>query len=506
MNRRTFLGVAASGGAAAVAQPGGQPNFLILLSDQHSPHVLGCYGDRVVQTPNLDRLASRGVLFEHAYCQAPLCVPSRMSFLTGLQPSQSRVWTNSDTLPSDIPTFAHALGAAGYQTALIGRMHFNGPDQRHGFDQRLVGDVTPAFPDRGIPLTPQLLPGATNSSRLSVSIAGPGKTAYQVFDEDVTKATVDYLRGAASTKRPFCAVSGFVLPHSPFVCPESFWRYYYDRVTAPPLPPGYLAALHPAIQTWRKARGVDDLTTEEIRRARAGYYGLVAQFDGMVGRILEALRESGMENDTVVVYTSDHGEMAGENGMWWKMNFYEGSVTVPLIVASSRFRPARRASETVSLVDIAPTLCELAGAPQVQGSGKSLVPVLSGTATAPPTDALSELAPMGPVPATRMIRRGKWKLVHFHGMRPQLFDLERDPREQHDLGESAEFRAVRDELTAAVMRDWKPEEISRELAVRQSQRTILAKWAEQTHPPSDPVWQAPPDANIFPLERAPTRD
>jgi choline-sulfatase len=170
-------------------------NFLVLMSDQHSPHVLGCYGGPVVRTPHLDRLAGRGVLFENTYCQAPLCVPSRMSFLTGRQPSEIRirVWNNSDILASDITTFSHVLGVAGYETSLIGRMHFLGFDQCHGFEKRLVGDVVPPFPNGKFALSVDMLVGPS-SPRAYVDVAGPGKTAYQVYDEQVTEAAVQYLR------------------------------------------------------------------------------------------------------------------------------------------------------------------------------------------------------------------------------------------------------------------------------------------------------------------------
>src|SRR5581483_11028039 len=257
LSRRSLLAItAAAAGGRLAGQRRTPANILVIMADQHSPHVLGCYGDTVIRTPNLDALARRGTLFRNAYCQAPLCVPSRMSFLTSRQPSENGVWMNSDTLASDMPTFAHSLGAAGYECALIGRMHFNGPDQRHGFTKRLVGDLTPAYPDVPIPLPPSIRPGATNSSLASVTIAGPGSTAYRVFDEDVTKSAVEYIHATARSDKPFCAVAGFVLPHSPFICSEEDWNYYYDRVSIPHVPAGYLEGLHPAVKAWRKAREI----------------------------------------------------------------------------------------------------------------------------------------------------------------------------------------------------------------------------------------------------------
>jgi len=501
MTRRGFLPLLAAG--AASAQPVDQPNILVLMSDQHNPRVTGCYGDSIVQTPNLDALAGRGVLFENAYCQAPVCVPSRMSFLSSRQPSENRVWSNGDTLPSDVTTFAHALGASGYETALIGRMHFNGVDQWHGFEKRLVGALSPQFPYVGYPLSKELFPGATNSSRASVTIAGPGRTAYQAFDEEVTKAAIEFVRGRKAGDRPFCAVAGFVLPHSPFVCTKKDWDYYYDRVAIPRVPPGYFETLHPALKAWRERRGVNVLTGEEVRRARAGYYGLVAEFDRHVGRILGALREAGLEQNTIVVYTTDHGEKAGENGLWWKTTFYDGSASVPLIVSyPARIKGGRRAREVVSLVDIGPTLSDLAGGEKMpMATGRSLVPVLQGNASNWSNEAFSELPATPGVPTSRMIRSGRWKLIHYDGMRPQLFDLESDPNEFTDLGESAGHAEIRQKLQARVLEGWSAKAIDAEMAQRARHNELIRKWSQKVRPAAPQQWYPPPGVNVPPQPR-----
>ena len=397
MHRREFLASPGLLSFLGSAQTREHPlNFLVLMADQHSPHVLGCYGDPVVRTPNLDSLAAKGVLFRSAYCQSPICVPSRMSFLTGRQPSDIRVWGNGDTLPSDVPTFAHALGAGGYETALIGRMHFNGIDQWHGFAKREVGSILPIYPHLPMPMPERFMVGARNASRAGVQLAGPGHTAYQSYDEEVTTRTIAFLREhAREPRRPFCAVAGFVLPHSPFICSREQWDYYLPRVTVPQLPADYFERLHPAILRWRAARGLEGVTPEEVRKARAGYYGLVSDLDQRIGRVLGALQESGLDRNTVVIYTSDHGEMAGELGMWWKSNFYEGSVTVPLIISCpSRLQQRQRRREVVELVDVAPTLTDLAGSPPMPlTAGKSLAPLLRGERVAWPNRAFSEFPP-----------------------------------------------------------------------------------------------------------------
>jgi choline-sulfatase len=507
MRRRQFLQSMAAPAAGAAAQSrerrSDRPNFLVLMSDQHSPHVAGCYGDRVVRTPHLDALAKDGVLFESVYCQSPVCVPSRMAFMSGQQPSATRVWSNSDSLPPDVPTFAHAMGASGYETALIGRMHFQGVDQSHGFEKLLVGNITPTYPHIPQTLPKHLLVGAGGNSRAAATLAGPGRTAYEVHDDQVTAATVAYLaRKGRERDRPFCAVAGFVLPHAPYICPKADWNYYHDRVILPKVPENYFATLHPAMRAWRKNRRIEDLTDAEIRRARAAYFGLVTCFDRMVGRIMTALRESGLDRDTVVIYTSDHGDMAGEHGMWWKNSFYEGSVTVPLIVnCPARFRP-RRVREVASLIDIGPTMIDLAGGVALpNATGVSLAPLLRGENTNWRNEAFSEFPAVLGVAAMRMVRSGKWKLVHYEGLRPQLFDLESDPEEFRDLGESPAHAEIRGKLHARVLEGWSAENMQSELARRARDREVMRKWGEQVKPPTPHAWKAPADANIFPEER-----
>lgn len=477
-----------------------RPNYLILMADQHNPRVMGCAGDKVVRTPNLDAFAATGVHFENAYCQAPICVPARMSFLTGQQPSANRVWDNGDMLASDIPTFAHALGASNYETALIGRMHFTGVDAWHGFEELRVGNVSPIYPHVPQVLPPHLLIGAQGNSRAGVTLAGPGRTAYQLHDELITASTVEFLRQHQNQQqRPFCAVAGFLLPHAPFICPKAVWDYYIDRVSLPKMPPGYFESLHPAMKLWRKVRGVENLTDEEIRRARAAYYGLVTQLDRMLGQIFDALKQTGLDRNTIVIYTSDHGEMAGEKGHWWKQTFYDGSVTVPLIVSCpSRFQP-RRVREIVSHIDIAPTLTDLAAADKLPNTtGHSLAPLLKGEKTNWPNEAFSELFQSLGVPPIRMLRSGRWKLVHFEGMRPQLFDLETDPNEYRDLGESPQHAEIRNKLHARAREGWSAAEMEKTLAQRRKNTALLRKWGQLRQPPTPQLWRPPEGVNVFP--------
>ena len=479
-----------------------RPNVLLLVSDQHTPGVMGCAGDPLIRTPNLDALAERGTRFDSAYCAAPLCVPSRMTMLAGRHCSEIDVWTNSCYLDSDTPTFAHALGAAGYETVLCGRMHFVGPDQRHGFHSRIMGDTSShTHPGAGPRILPQPLLRATGQNHDAVAVAGPGRTAYQAYDEAVLERARRWLerRAESDDERPFLLTAGFVLPHCPFVARRDLYEYYYERIEVPEVPEGYFESLHPAMKAWREARGITDLTEEQIRRARAGYYGLVEHFDEVIGGMLQALEDSGLGDDTIVVYVSDHGESAGRNGLWWKSQFYDHGVGVPMMMAGPGI-PRGERDEVVSLLDLAPTLSELAGAPDVpRGSGQSLLPLMRGELSAPWRDeALAEMvSPLAiyPFPG-RMIRRGPWKLIHYDDHDPMLFNLEEDPDEFEDRSADPECRDVRAHLHDRVLDGWDPDAALRRLRLRREGQSLLHAWMQawEDMPRNHDHWQAPEGA------------
>lgn len=351
---------------------------------------------------------------------------------------------------------------------------------------------------KGLVLPPALMVAASNHAKESVTVAGPGRTAYQVFDEEVTSAAIDFLR-RRKDRLPFCAVVGFVLPHSPYICHQRDWDYYQDRVTVPDPPPGTLENLHPAVKAWREGRGIAHLSRSEVRRGRAGYYGLISQVDRQVGRILEALRQSGNMENTVVIYTSDHGDMAGENGMWWKSNFYEASVRVPLIVAwPGVVRPATRLRNILGLVNLAPTLTAIGGGPALPGcQASSLLALLRDGRSTWNNEVYSELPPLNEEPAMRMIRSEQWKLTYYEGYRPQLFDLENDPHEYTDLGESEEHKAVREILHKKALTNWSAERIRKTLEVRERDRNVIRLWGQKIEPSSPPQWRASAGSNAY---------
>ena len=493
----------------------GNPNLLYIHSDQHSPFVAGCYGDPLVQTPNLDRLAADGVTLDNVYCPSPICVPSRMSSLTGRHPFQNQVWTNSHILDSAIPTLAHAMGAAGYRPTLIGRMHAVGPDQLHGYAERLVGDHGPNHPG-GQGVDHGTLTGTAGPDRVSLRKSGHGQSAYQVHDEAVTAATVDWLsqlgqrRAQGSDDGSFSLSVGFMLPHQPFVARREDYEYYYEHIFPPRTPQPYSDELHPYIKSWRQRCGIgeDVVTEQEARRARAAYWALVARLDVMIGEILRALEANGLAEDTLIVYTSDHGEQVGERGLWWKQTFYEDSIRVPAILSwPGRLPAGARCPRVASALDLNATLLDALGCPPLPGSpGRSMLPVLDDPASPWDDVAYSEFCMDGaggggPFPDEgifqRMVRQGPWKLNYYHGYPSQLFNLEEDPRELVDRCGDESCRNIVEQLTAQVLDDWDPEWVSARMAARREDAAILQSWAREVRPDDECRWDLRPEMDYL---------
>ncbi len=442
-----------------------KPNLLIIMTDQHSKHFLNCYGNSIVRTPNLDRLAAEGRRFTDVYCAAPLCVPSRASFMTSRTPSHNQVWNNEHILSSGIPTWAHQLALAGYETAICGRMHFNGPDQRHGFELRLASELHArnfGVPVVGGPMWTRFSPHTSGQLRIAVEQAGRGRTHYQWFDQQATAGACDYLRGRRekTDKRPFAAMVGYMLPHCPYVGPRELFDYYYSRVDIP-----VVETEQPtATVRFRKNREIlEPLPEERIRVARAAYYALCEFVDQQVGQVLEALQQSGEAENTLVIYTSDHGDSAGEHGCWWKSTYYESSVGVPMIARwPGIISGGTRCPAVCNLMDIGPTLAEIGGRPfETPVDGRSMLPLFQGSAAGDGrTETFSELHDTrnGDY-SSRMIRRGKWKLWCYEDGKTSdiaLFDLQSDPGEIHDRSADSSVAELRDDLLARVREDWNP--------------------------------------------------
>ena len=452
----------------------GPPNLLIIMSDEHAPQFSGAYGHPLVQTPRLDRLAAEGVLFENAYCNSPLCVPSRMSFMTGRYVSAIGVWDNATPLASDIPTWAHVLRAAGYDAVLAGKQHFVGPDKRHGFRGQLARDLHgegahPIFDWAAGTLTAAApWPGLAQ--------AGPGETPEMASDDQTEEAALTYLRDPGRHQQPWALNVSFLAPHFPLVVPEPYWRRYpLDAIDLPRLPAGHLAGQHPVYQRMRRMFGLIDFPDDLVRRGRAGYYGLITQLDNRIGRLLDTLDDTGLAENTLVLYLSDHGEMAGEHGMWRKSNFYEHSSRVPLMLRWPGQLPGgRRVSGVVSLVDVVATMVDAARAPAPAAlAGESLLPLARGEPLVRPwkDEAFAEYFGHGVARPMAMLRRGPYKLNYSLDDAPELYNLADDPGEFHDLAAEPAHQPVIDDLRTRLLARWDP--VALERRVRQSQRERL---------------------------------
>ncbi|MDP6666535.1 MAG: sulfatase-like hydrolase/transferase [Dehalococcoidia bacterium] len=494
-----------------------KPNILFIESDQHNPAVMGCSGAPVIRTPNLDALAARGIVFDNTYCASPICVPSRASMLTGQHPYRNEVWTNTQSLHPGIPTFAHALGAAGYMPVQIGRMHFNGPDQLHGFTERHVGDHGPNHlgadeVDHGD------LKGTQGPNRISLKLSGPGLNAYQVHDENVAARTVEYIDqyAAGDNGRPFCLAVGFMLPHQPFVATKADYDSYRGKVPQPANPRPFEDETHPYLKWWKSHAGLEDVTPEEIERCRTAYYGLVTRLDALIGDIFDTLARHGMLENTLVVYTADHGEQIGEKGLWWKQTFYEDSVKVPAIVSwPARLPQGLHVNRVTSQLDLNATMLDAAGAPALPHStGRSLQLLIEDPASDDWHDiAFSEYCTEPGDPAhsdgdrtwqNRMVRAGEWKLNYYHGMPSQLFNLADDPGEMNDLIDAPEHADVAMRLAKLLLDDWNPEQVDAQIRKQTADLGILVPWAKQTMPADTVRWDLKPNWDYLDTENPST--
>jgi choline-sulfatase len=450
------------------------------MADQLAARALPAYGSTIARTPHLDALAAEGVVFENAYCNSPLCAPSRASMLTGRLPSAVAVYDNGAELGATVPTLAHHLRARGYLTCAAGKLHFVGPDQLHGFEERLTTDVYPAgsdwIPDWGRPLD-ERLPWYHDLS--SVLDAGVSEATLQLdYDEEVGFRSVRklYDLARAADDRPFFLLVSFTHPHDPFEVPRAYWDRHED-VDLPRVPALPADQLDPHSRRIRTMLGVDeaDVGEEAIRRARRAYYGAVSYVDDKLGELIGALELTGLRERTIVLFASDHGEALGERGLWYKMTFFEESMRVPLLFhAPGRFEPAR-VSDNVSLLDLAPTLIELAGGSDgaAEGlEGASLLPLLDA-GTRPPGTVAAEYLAEGAVAPCVMLRRGDLKYVRSASDPDRLYDLARDPLELADLAPRGHHELA--SLAAEVERRWNLDRLHDEVVASQRRRLVVAR-------------------------------
>ncbi len=426
------------------------PHIVLVLADQVAAAALPAYGNRVTRAPNLDRLAAEGLVYERAYCASPLCVPSRASLMTGLLPSQTGAFDNAGELPASIPTFAHHLRLDGYRTVLVGKMHFIGADQLHGFEERPMTDVYPAgfdwIPDWNLG-DDERLPWYHDLS--SVLRAGPVTATLQTdYDAEVVRRACEAIEQA---DRPLLLVVSFTHPHDPYEVPHAYWDRY-DGV-AIDAPASAAPGSDPSTLRLRAMLDADRIpvSPEQVLRARRGYYGAISLVDDYVGLILDAL-----DDDAVVVFSSDHGDMLGERGLWYKMAPFEQSIRVPLIVRAGK---VGRVTAPVSLLDLGASLV---------GRGGDL----------PQRDVPIEYLAEGVRSPQVVLIRGDRKLVRTLGEPDLVYDESDELVDDDTLGAAAGARWNLESLDAAVRESQRRRRIvSQALATGR-----IAKW---DHPEGD---------------------
>ena len=440
-----------------------RPNILFLMIDQLAASALSVYGGNTARTPNIQRLAESGVVFENAYTNFPVCAPSRFSMMSGQFASRIECYDNAAEFRASIPTIAHYLRILDYQTTLCGKMHFIGPDQLHGYEERLTPEIYSAD-FRTLPQWDGEDDDFATDAREALVEAGPvSRTVQMDYDEEVGFHAIQKLFDLArsdDTRNFFLTVS-FTHPHEPFLCRQEYWDRYTDlEIDLPRV--GEIADFDLDEHSRRIFRHYNlpapGITEQHVRNARRAYYGAMSYVDDMIGRILGTLEETGLADELVIVLASDHGEMLGERGMWFKKVFFENAVRIPLILCGPEFEP-KRVRDNVSLVDLLPTFVDIADTsgslePVQPVAGNSVVPLATGTARDWPDTVFSEMTCEGVVEPVMMVKRGHHKYICSASVPPLLFDLAEDPDELENLAGQARVAGLEQELRTLADDTW----------------------------------------------------
>jgi choline-sulfatase len=415
-------------------------NLVVIMSDEHHPRAMGVAGHPFAVTPNLDRLAARGTRFAAAYCNSPICVPSRASFATGRYVHDLGTWDNAIAYDGNAPGWGHALQKGGHRVDSIGKLHYRSVEDATGFDRQYHpmhiygghGMVWGALRDGKADFRER--------AHTMLDPIGPGTSKYNIYDDRIAAEAETWISRAAYEKhqRPWVLFVGFVAPHFPLTVPTDLLDLYpVERMPPPRLHPKDGHARHPWVETMHRMHPVDDALDDARRRlATACYYGLCTWVDRQVGRVLDAIERAGLGETTRVIYTSDHGDNIGARGMWGKSTHYDDSAGVPMIVAGPGMARARVCNTPVSLVDLAPTILSAVGEDAYGWAdslpGRSLFEIGSEPDD-PQRTVFSEYHAFASPAAAFMLRNGRYKYNYYVGFAPELFDLRADPGEERNL-------------------------------------------------------------------------
>lgn len=455
-------------------------DILLVMSDQHS-QMYTQFEDGRIDMPSLERIASQGLRFDRCYCNAPLCVPSRMSFLSGKLPSELEIFNNDAVLPGDVPTIAHALGAGGYHTVLIGRMHFKGDEQKHGFDERLAGDITSQYWGTGGAQRTDM--GAyveTTNRRHCLDVIGGGYSPVMAFDDLVFETAMEFLRNRNRDGRPLFLVVGFYGPHFPFVCRPDLYQKYKER---------FSGDVWPEYECGEEYYGSRmEVSPKQAAHCRAAYCGQVEALDEKTGRLYDAFVE-GREN-YLFFYTSDHGEQLGKRGLFGKTALYEDAIRVPLIMEGTGVKTGIL-SHQVSLLDVSKTILTMAGVDSSWHDGRGLLEkgpvVIQQILKGPKGDVMAEGVISMP-----------YKAVRYQGGSVRVYDLESDPWETKDMAK--ECPSFLQEAKTWML---KPEQLARCLRTEDKQtqqQELLKAWGREKKPYEWATMKIPDSARQKPVE------
>ena len=472
-------------------------NLLVIMSDEHQARAMGCAGHPFVQTPHLDALAARGLRFTNAYTPSPICVPARAAFAAGRHVHETRLWDNAMPYTGEPKGWGHALQEAGVPVESIGKLHYRHEEDPAGFDVEHI----PMQVAGGVGMVWASLRG--EEERLSIpgrmlgDYIGPGTSKYTDYDEAVVARTKRWFeeRSASSDDRPWCLYVGLVAPHFPLVVPQTFYDLYpAGLMPRAKLHPHDGHARHPWVEKQNAIADSENQFRDEAERLAAmrAYHALCTWLDHNVGRILGSLGEAGFGDDTTVVYTSDHGDNVGARGLWGKSNLYEESVAVPLVMTGPGIEP-RLCETPVSLLDLSAAIPAHFGVP-FTGSGRSLQTIASEP-TDPDRAVLSQYHAVGAVSGGYMLRRGRWKLNHYVGFRPELFDLEADPEELRDLAADPVHAKTLATLEAELRTILDPEAVDRQAHADQAALIEFHGGWERARTLGAPAATPPPDVD-----------
>ena len=431
-------------------------NIIIIISDEHRRDAMGCMGHDLVKTPHLDQLAKGGTMFRRGYTASPMCVPTRAALATGTYVHQNKCWDSATPYDGRQPSWMHMLRDHGYHTASIGKLHFlAGAD--HGFTEEIL-PMHVHGPGWLVGLLRDELPDYDGASELAKDI-GSGESSYTNYDLDITSATETWLADPARHDKPFAGFISLVSPHYPLVAPEDYYNMYEpDQM---PVPPSFEHTHAEICNMAGFFNYHDHFDSNSAQQAIASYYGLTSFMDTCVGRIMKAVDSAGLRDDTLIIYTSDHGELLGDHGLWTKQFMFEASAGIPMILSGKNIPQNKISDQGVHLLDIPATILEIAGITKpMDWPGENLVNI----ANAPHDDlsrpCFSEYHDGGSTTGSFMVAWEHWKLIWYAGMEPLLFDLSHDPEEEHNLAHDPAYQAVLESGKAHLWQICDPEAVS----------------------------------------------